>query len=80
MADFGVGFGFGEEGGVAFLPEEFAGAEEGFWWRVRAVSTLKPSNIGGMENSRGFLNSQRTTLFHWLSFKGRSRWLRIHFA
>jgi hypothetical protein len=28
----------------------------------------------------GFLNSQRTTEFHWLRRRGRSRWLRIHFA
>jgi hypothetical protein len=28
----------------------------------------------------GFLNSQRTTEFHWLRRRGRSRWLRIHLA
>ena len=28
----------------------------------------------------GCLNSHRTTLHHWLSFSGRSRWLRIQSA
>ena len=37
LADFGVGFGFGEVCGVAFLPEEFARAEEGLWRWVRVV-------------------------------------------
>ena len=31
LSHFGVGFGFGEESGVAFLPEELARAEEWLW-------------------------------------------------
>lgn len=31
LSDFRVGFFFGEEGGVAFLPEELSGPEEGFY-------------------------------------------------
>lgn len=31
-------------------------------------------------NGVGCLNSQRTTLHHWFSFSGRSRWLRTHCA
>lgn len=31
LEDFGVGFGFGEVGSVALLPEELTGTEEGFW-------------------------------------------------
>ena len=31
-------------------------------------------------NGVGCLNSQRTTLHHWFSFSGKSRWLRIQVA
>lgn len=31
LSHLSVGFGFGEEGGVAFLPEELARAEEWLW-------------------------------------------------
>lgn len=32
----------------------------------------------GERDERGFLNSQRTTEFHWFSLRGKSRWDRIH--
>lgn len=36
------------------------------------------SGTGYVLHSRGFLNSQRTTEFHWFSLSGRSRCERIH--
>jgi hypothetical protein len=58
LADFGIGFGFGEERGVTLLPQVLASSEEGFWVNVRGW--FKNLFLG----LRGFLNSQRTTLFH----------------
>jgi hypothetical protein len=46
--------------------------------RVRRTSCQKNSR----ERTNGVrcLISHRTTFVHWLSFSGRSRWLRIHCA
>jgi hypothetical protein len=41
---------------------------------------LLPEELTGTQEGLGFLNSQRTTEFHWLSFKGRSRCDLIHLA
>lgn len=60
LADLDIRLGFGEMGGVPFLPQELASTEERFlnedirsrfWMECR----------GGV---RGFLNSHLTTLFH----------------
>ena len=66
----GISLGFGEERCVAFLPEELSCTQE---WFCESGS-VKKEKMGTMRsNVRGFLNSHRTTLFHWLSLSGRSR-------
>jgi hypothetical protein len=66
-----VGFGLGEEGGVALLPEELTSTEEGLCERQICQYKRGEREAGG--SVRGFLNSHRTTEFHWLSLRGRSR-------
>jgi hypothetical protein len=41
LQDFLLGFRLVEEGSVAFLPEEFAGPEEGFWESAQAQRRRK---------------------------------------
>lgn len=74
LEDLRVGFGLGEEGGVALLPEELASAEKGFCGAMESARSPQSRR----NDVRGFLNSQRTTEFHWFSLRGRSRCERIH--
>ena len=46
---------------------------------VGSVAFL-PQELAGPQERSGCLNSHRTTLHHWFSLRGRSRWLRIHLA
>ena len=63
------------------------GLGAGWRWESFALSKLAwavwPSfhrNSRVRRKGVGSLNSHRTTLDHWLSFRGRSRWLRIQSA
>jgi hypothetical protein len=73
LEDLGVGFGLGLERRVALLPEELARAEEGFWGGEEESDHVGKNRESQRVGVRGFLNSHRTTEFHWLSFRGRSR-------
>lgn len=78
LQNLSVGFGLAEMCSVALLPEEFTRSEERLCG-IMAVSTERNISVDNA-SLRGFLNSHRTTLFHWFNFRGRSRWLWIHLA
>lgn len=72
LVDLLLGLSTGHEGGVALLPEELASPKE----RLCVEGTKSASHCKkkkSRNDERGFLNSHRTTLFHWLRRRGRSR-------
>ena len=78
-----VGLRLGLERRVALLPQELARAQERLCEQATSRTSVevqaRTGETGGRD-ARGFLNSQRTTEFHWLSLSGRSRCERIHCA
>jgi hypothetical protein len=62
LSDLNVSLCFGEVGSVTFLPKELAGTKERFC--VAKKSDPIDYYIGSNCDTRGFLNSHRTTLFH----------------
>lgn len=61
---------------MTFLPKKFSCTKE--WLRIFKFPTLDKRK--GLEEKMIKRTRHTTTLFHWLSFSGRSRWDWIHLA